>query len=171
MNPETTQVDDLRLIALPSAKNCADLFVRFTLVEWRLRGLVDEVARVAGGLVGAAIRQDTKNAGFVTVRLRLRGDGLVVEVEDEQPGPRPTEPPHFEDLRGGVEPFRGAGRLLWCEVPLPTGQTASAVPLPQRERRPSAAAQRINEEEGEFDPQVWERLLAGLSRPSESGRE
>jgi len=51
VNAQTAQVDDLTLIALPTAVNCADLFVRFTLGEWRLRNMVDDCSSVACALV------------------------------------------------------------------------------------------------------------------------
>src|SRR5579885_2638595 len=47
VNVHTTQIDDLQLIALPSAVNCAEMFVRFTVTEWSLRPLADEATFVA----------------------------------------------------------------------------------------------------------------------------
>ena len=42
MNNQTSQVDDLRLVATPSAVNVAEMFVRFSLMEWSLRPLVPQ---------------------------------------------------------------------------------------------------------------------------------
>ena len=81
-NAQTAQVDDLTLIALPTAVNCADLFVRFTLGEWRLRNMTAECSAVACALVEAAVESaDPKTSRLITLRLRLSGDYLVVELE------------------------------------------------------------------------------------------
>ena len=170
MNAHTTQVDDLQLIAQPSAVNCADLFVRFSLAEWSLRPLADEASEVARQLVSAAVDSaDSRSPGFITVRLRLRGDALVIEVEDELMSS--AEPPRVPGRRTDVVRL-GHGKLVWCELPLPGGVNASSVPLPQRERRPSPAAERAAASEGpEVDPHVMERILAGLSRSTEGRAE
>lgn len=165
VNPQTTQVDDLQLIALPSAVNCTDLFAQFTLTEWSLRALKDDAAQTAGKLVQAAVDSaDPDSPGFITVRLRLRGDGLVIEVEDQVPHPA-SKMPSLEGLRTGVEALGGGGKLVWCEMPLPDGVTASAVPLPRREQRKQPASE-PNDETVEVDPQVMQRLLSGLSGTS-----
>lgn len=170
MNAHTTQVDDLQLIAQPSAVNCADLFVRFSLAEWSLRPLADEASEVARQLVSAAVDSaDSRSPGFITVRLRLRGDGLVIEVEDDQPASG-AEPPTVPGRRTDVMRM-GHGKLVWCELPLPGGVSASAVRLPQRERRRSPAAERAANEAPEVDPHVMERILAGLSRSTEGRAE
>lgn len=166
MNAQTAQVDDLRLIALPSAVNCTDLFVKFTLAEWSLRSLEGHAGDVAGQLVAATLEgADSDNPGFLTVRLRLRGDCLVIEVEDDQPGPM-SEAPSIDGARTGVEPLESPGKRLWCEVELPGGVNASSVPLPQRERKRSPAAERMGDETEEVDPEVMQRLLAGLGGTS-----
>lgn len=171
MNPQTTQVDDLRLVALPSAVNCTELFVRFCLTEWSLRGLSDDAAQAAGQLVSAAVNSaDPQAPGFITVRVRVRGDSFVIEVEDEQNGTRATAP----DLaagRTGVVALDGGGKLVWCELPLPAGVTASGVPLPRREPKKSHAAEGQPDASSEIDPAVMERLLSGLSKPPDSQNE
>ncbi len=167
MNAETAQVDDLQLIALPSAVNCTDLFVRFTLTEWSLRPMIDQAAQVAGGMAEAAVKgANPDSPGFLTVRLRLRGDGLVIEVEDPQSVEKATKPAVPEGARSGVESLETGGKLAWCELSLPGGVDASSVQLPQREKRRSPAAERLADEPDEPDPQFMERLLSGLSRPS-----
>ncbi|MEU6133001.1 ATP-binding protein [Saccharopolyspora sp. NPDC047091] len=164
MNADTAQVDDLRLIALPTAMNCTDIFVRFTLSEWSLRPLADEAAQTTLSMVDAAVQaSDPKSPGFLTIRLRLRGDCLVIEVEDETRGHAPATLQALEGKRTGVEPLRGVGNRRWCELGLPPGMSASAVPLPRREKRRSPAAEALGDEPEELDPQVMQRLLSGLN--------
>ena len=161
MNAHTAQVDDLRLIALPSAVNCTNLFVRFALTEWSLRPLVDEANEVAGRMVNAAVDgADPKNPGFITIRLRLTGDSLVIEAEADARG----EAPELGYQRSGVERLPDGRRMSWCQLGLPTGVTANEVPLPRREKKRSY----VNEDEtAEVDPEVISRLLTGLGGSSE----
>ncbi|MCP3803948.1 ATP-binding protein [Allokutzneria sp. A3M-2-11 16] len=143
MNSDTAQVDDLQLIALPSAVNCTDLFVRFTLSEWSLRPMVEETSRAACQLVAEKVDDaDPKAPGLVTVRLLVSGDRLVVEVDD--------------------------GRLVAHALPLPAGLTGSSVPLPRRERKRSRAAERIAAEQpvddgADIGHEVMQRILYGLN--------
>jgi hypothetical protein len=172
VNSETAQVDDIQLTAQPSAVNCTDLFVRFTLTEWALRPLLDDAAHTACQVVEAAVDgANPKSPGFLTVRLRLRGDCLVIEVSDDQVVQPRALPSALEGRRAGVEPLRGRGKLVWCELPLPEGVSASAVPLPRRERKPSPAAERLADEPAEVDPQVIQRILSGLGNPPEQASE
>ncbi len=167
MNAKTAQVDDLRLVALPSAVNCADLFVRFSLTEWSLRDLFDEAADAARTLVRAVVdRTDEKDPGFVTVRLRLSGDCLVVEVEDDQLDRIHDEAPTVAGRSTGAVPLEGRGKLVWCEVPLPDGVTANQVRLPRRdERRTSQVPEAAGESPATGpDPQFMDRLLTGLQQ-------
>lgn len=170
MNADTAQVDDLRLIALPTALNCTEIFVRFTLSEWSLRPLADEAAQTTGTMVEAAVAAaDQSSPGFLTIRLRLRGDCLVIEVEDEIAGGPPAPLKELEGIRTGVEPLEGRGHRRWCELALPSGMSASAVPLPRREKRRSPAAEALGDEPDELDPQVMQRLLTGLNRAGGGG--
>lgn len=167
MNTETAQVDDLQLVALPSAVSCAEMFVRFTLGEWSLRNMTDATVHAASQLVTSAVEDaDSRAPGFVMVRLRLTGVSLVIEVEDTQPVRPRGAAPAIEGSRTGIEPMHG-GRRLWCEVRLPSGMTAQAVPLPQREPRRSPTAQRMADEGDDVDPEVIQRLLTSLSRSSD----
>nr|WP_308423988.1 ATP-binding protein [Saccharopolyspora subtropica] len=164
VNTQTAQVDDLRLIALPSAVNCAEMFVRFALAEWSLRELTDETTQLASDLVTAAVDSaDPDTPGFLTIRLRLSGESLIIEVEDEQATIPPALAPGFANGRCGATALRGGGTLVWCEVPLPGGVSATAVPLPRRSRKRTAPAERAAEETAEIDPEVIKRLLSGLS--------
>ena len=169
MNPHTTQVDDLQLIALPSAVNCADLFVRFSLTEWSLELMRDEAITVTTALVNAAVESaDSRSPGMITVRLRLRGDALVVEIEDENPVPPDLVRLVGSRSSGVVSRGTNGGKLVWCELPLPGGQKASAVPLPRRERRRSPAAEALANEPAEVDPKVMERVLYALNHVPET---
>ncbi|GAA2775648.1 ATP-binding protein [Saccharopolyspora taberi] len=161
MNAPTAQVDDLRLIALPSAVNCTNLFVRFALTEWSLRPLVDEATAVANRMVSAAIdAADQNNPGFITIRLRLTGDSLVIEAEADARG----EAPELGYQRSGVEYLADGRRMSWCQLSLPTGVSANEVPLPRREKKRSYVSE---DETAEVDPEVISRLLTGLNRSSE----
>jgi hypothetical protein len=164
VNTQTAQMDDLRLIALPSAVNCADLFARFTLTEWALRPLLDEACEVAKELVISAVgNADAHAPGFLVVRLQLRGGNLLIEVEDQE-FTTPTLTSALAGKESGVQQRNGRGNVLWCQLNLPTGLTASSVPLPRRERRRSPAAEALAGEPDELDPQFMERILFGLNR-------
>lgn len=134
---QTAQVDDIRLVALPSAVNCTELFVRFSLTEWSLKEMLDEASDVAKQLVLAVIEKtDPRSPGFVTVRLRLSGDVLLAEVEDDQIGFAHAGAPQVRGKRTGAVPLQW-GKLVWCELPLPEGMSAKSVRLPRRgDRRP-----------------------------------
>jgi hypothetical protein len=169
VNPQTTQVDDLRLVALPTAVNCADMFVRFALREWHLRQLQDEASHVACQLVTTVVeRNQAAVPGFLTLRLRLHGDCLVIEVEDTEPTP-PVVPQSLAGRQGGVMSPPGGGNLIWCEVALPSGVSASAVPLPRRERRkpPATSPASPEPESADVDDEFFERLLSKLHRAPE----
>jgi hypothetical protein len=158
VNAQTEQVDDLRLVALPTAVSVADMFVRFSLGEWRLRAMQDEAAQTIRRLVGAAVDvADRRTPGFLLVRLRLTGTYLVVEVE----GNRVALPPELAGTRAGLVDLTAGGRLAWCELALPSGMDASAVPLPRREPRRSPAAEALGDEPN-VDPEVIQRILYGL---------
>ncbi|SFP00723.1 hypothetical protein SAMN05421810_101668 [Amycolatopsis arida] len=165
MNSQTAQVDDLQLVSMPSAVSCANLFVRFTLTEWSLRPLVEEAGRAVSRFVSAVVdRADPREPGFLTVRLRLSGEYLIVEVEDDQ-SPASAAAPVMEGRRTGVERVAGTGRLVWCELPLPPGTSATDVRLPRRsERRRSLVTEQMRGEPVEVDPRLVERILTGLSR-------
>ncbi|RKT55877.1 ATP-binding protein [Saccharothrix australiensis] len=167
MNAQTEQVDDLRLVALPTAVNVADLFVRFSLGEWRLRSMQDEAAQTARRLVGAAVDvADRRLPHLLLVRLRLSGSHLVVEVE----GNRVALPPELAGGRAGLVDLTAGGRLAWCELTLPSGMNASAVPLPRREPRRSPAAEQLGDEP-DVDPELIQRILYGLGGAAERRRD
>jgi hypothetical protein len=163
VNPETSQVDDLHLVALPSAVSCAGLFVRFTLSEWSLESMLDEVVQTVGHRVSAIVDgTDLAVPGFLTVRLRLRGDHLVAEVEDDLAGELPAGPMPA-GVRTVVLPLAG-GNLMRSELALPAGLTAQAVALPRRDRRRSLVAEQTAGERGTMEPAVLQRVLSSLNQ-------
>jgi len=167
LNNQTSQVDDLRLVATPSAVNVAEMFVRFSLMEWSLRPLVPQATQVGRHMVAAVVDNAGPGlAGFLTVRLRLQGDGLVVEVEDEQVATRPVVSPEVAGARIGVVPT-AYGTRMWSELPLPNNMNAKSVPLPRREQRRSPAAEALADEPLGVDPQVMQRILSALGGPQD----
>lgn len=165
VNPQTAQVDDLRLVALQSAVNCTDLFVRFQLTEWSLQGMFDEVASAARALVQAVVdNTDADAPGFVTVRLRLSGDCLLVEVEDDQVERAHDEAPAVRGRQTGAVPLEGRGKLVWCELALPAGMSADKVRLPHRDERRSQVPELPPGAARGPDPELVDRVLVGLQR-------
>lgn len=164
---QTTQVDDLRLVALPSAVNCAEMFVRFALAEWRLRELITEATRITRHLVSASV-DGSRSASprFLTVRLRLHGDALVIELDDDLRG----EPPELPGAQINAVTLPGARRNVWSELPLPTGMSADAVPLPQRAPQRTPVVEHTAEQPRlDADSQILQRVLYGLNRGAGRG--
>ncbi|WP_199432287.1 ATP-binding protein [Qaidamihabitans albus] len=165
MNSQTAQVDDIRLVALPSAVNCTDIFIRFSLTEWSLPGLMDDASAAARRLVKAIVdRTDSRAPGFVTVRARVTSDCLVIEVEDDEPAAPNAAPPALDGLRTGVVPLNARGKLVWCELPLPAGVSGTEVRLPRRDARRSLVAEQADGDRSQIDPELVERVLVGLNR-------
>lgn len=167
MSPETLQVDDIRLVALPTAVNCAELFIRFALTEWSLKAMLDEASEVARDLTLAAVEvADQKRPPFITVRARVQGDRLVVEVESQHPTRKPDNFNGPNGWRAGIVALRGTAQIAWCELPLPTGMDASSVPLPRRHHR--RATEPVEEpldnlrHTSDVDEDVMRRILFGL---------
>jgi hypothetical protein len=137
-------MDDLVLVALPTAVTCTELFVQFALTEWSLLEMQGQVAQVARDLVNAAVaNNDPRAPRFITIRLSLTGGNLNIEVED--------------------------GDINWRELPLPGGLSAEAVQLPRRsrQRKPAPAEAPVNESPSDVDPDVIRRVFAALSRSVE----
>jgi hypothetical protein len=137
-------MDDLVLVALPTAVTCTELFVQFALTEWSLLEMQGEVMQVARELVNAAVANNNPRAPrFMTVRLSLAGGNLTIEVED--------------------------GDINWRELPLPGGLSAEAVQLPRRsrQRKPAMPEPPVNESSSDVDPDVIARVFAALSRSAE----
>ena len=158
MDSQTQQVDDLRLVALPSAVNCTEIFVRFTLAEWSLQTLENEAIRLAKHLVNGTVEyNDPDRPSMLTVRLRLTGNDLVVEVEADRAG----SPPAGAGRRAGLATLTNGLQLSWCTVALPPGLSAPSVPLPRRTRRPSPAAAALGPQD-DVDDDVLRRIMFGL---------
>jgi hypothetical protein len=167
VNGETVQVDDIQLTTQNSAVNCADLFVRFTVAEWSLQSLEQDAAETTCEIVRSVVESVTSSVpGFITVRLRLRDDCLVIEVTDDQPSQPGAAPAGLTGKRSGVEPVPGGGKLVWCELPLPGGLSGTSVPLPRRDRKTSRPSDEPAEQ-AEVDPQIIRRILSGLGGPQE----
>lgn len=169
MNTETSQVDDLRLVAVQSAVSCAGLFVRFTVAEWSLPSMLDDVLRVVGHRVSAIVdNSDPRVPGFITLRLGLRGDAFIVEVQDDLNGDLSAG----SALRGVntvVVPLAGRGNLMRSELPLPTGLSAQEVSLPRRGGRRSLVDEQFDGTQGPVEPAVLQRVLSSLTQWSPDG--
>ncbi|MPZ84187.1 MAG: ATP-binding protein [Actinophytocola sp.] len=167
MHDQTAQVDDLRLVALPSAVNCADLFVRFTLTEWHVPSMLDDVADTAKKLVHAVIGSVVHGTPptMMTVRLRLRGDAVAIEVEDDRPTPKLAVPRSLAGKRSGVTTMGRGRQLIWCELPLPTGMDATVVPLPRRGTTRAAPRRSAEiDDAADLNNTVMQRILDGLRK-------
>lgn len=172
MHDQTTQVDDLRLVVLPSAVGCAELFVRFTLTEWQLRSLLDDAAMTARRLVSAVVDSmgtSTPPATF-TLRLRVSSGLLAIELVVDRPVPRLTVPAGLPSRDNGARAVPG-GQLMWCQLPLPTGMHAGAVALPRRGAG-RAAARNASPPTAEVEPadvdlDVMRRILTSLNRKAD----
>ncbi|GHG08567.1 MULTISPECIES: ATP-binding protein [Amycolatopsis] len=162
MSAHTSQMDDIRLVAQPSALPVTELFVRLILTDWSLLPMLEQVTATAKRLVEAVVdASDPKAPAFVTLRLRLRAEVLSIEVDDDVPG-RP-DPQARPGERLGVEPAEGGGRTTWCELPLPGGMTARQVRLPRRQERRTLVDEPVSGDPVAADPEVLERLLTRLS--------
>lgn len=167
MNPQTTtQVDDITLVALPTAVNCAELFIRFALTEWSLRDMQDDATKVARDLVSAVVAvADRKHPSLIQVRARLHSECLVIEVASPRTAPIAVA----AGRRVEIVALRGRGQLAWCELPLPGGMAASSVPLPRRHHRRAAdQTEEAMDQLGhtsDVDEDVMRRILYGLNRP------
>jgi hypothetical protein len=167
VHDQTVQVDDLRLVALPSAMNCADLFVRFTLTEWRVKSMIEDVANATRSLVRAVVGKVDKSAppAMIIVRLRLSGSRMSVEIEDERSSPRLAVPPELSQSSSGVELLPGGRQLIWSDLPLPTGMDATVVPLPRRGTTKAAAVRPVEDDkQTDLDDDVMKRILNALKR-------
>jgi hypothetical protein len=169
VNTETSQVDDLRLVAVQSAVSCAALFVRFTVAEWSLPSMLDDVLRIVGHRVSAIVdHSDPRVPGFITLRLGLRGDCFIVEVQDDLNG----ELSAGSALRGVktvVVPLAGRGNLMRSELALPTGLSAQEVSLPRRGSRRSLVDEQFDGAQGPVEPAVLQRVLSSLTQWSPEG--
>ena len=168
MSAHTSQMDDIRLVAQPSALPVTELFVRLILSDWSLLPMLEQVTATAKRLVETVIDAgDPRSPAFVTLRLRLRADVLAVEVDDDVPGlPEPKAGP---GERVGVTPGPGGARTTWCELPLPGGINARQVRLPRRQDRRTLVDEPVSGDPVAADPQVLERLLTRLSGWSADG--
>lgn len=161
MHDRTEQVDDLHLVALPTAVGCAEMFVRFSLTEWSLRDMRDLAAQAARALVEAVVAaSDPGRPEMMTARARLSGGDLVIEIET--PGV-PAVPAMPDGARAGIMGIGPGRSMLWAAIALPGGMDAAAVPLPRRQRKGGQAARPAAPEEPlAADADVMQRILFGL---------
>lgn len=167
MQDQTAQVDDLRLVALPSAVNCAELFVRFTLTEWHVPQIIDDVRETAKRMVLAVIATVVEGSDptMITIRLRLRGSTVVVELQDDRSSPRLVVPRSLAGKVSGIETLSRGRQLIWCELSLPTGMDATVVPLPRRgTTRATKPRSKEIDEAVDLNNDVMQRILDGLRR-------
>jgi hypothetical protein len=169
LSAHTSQMDDIRLVAQPSALPVTELFVRLILTDWSLLPMLEQATATARRLVETVIDAgDPRSPAFVTLRLRLRADVLVVEVDDDVPGlPEPKVAGPGE--RVGVTPGVGGARTTWCELELPGGMNAKQVRLPRRQERRTLVDEPVSGDPVTADPEVLERLLTRLSGWSGQG--
>jgi len=164
VNTETSQVDDLRLVAVQSAVSCAALFVRFTVAEWSLPSMLDDVSRVVGNRVLAIVENsDPRVPGFITLRLGLRGEYFIVEVQDDLTGDL-TAGPALRGVKTVVVPLAGRGNLMRSELLLPSGLSAQEVSLPRRGSRRSVVDEQFDGSQGPVEPAVLQRVLSSLTQ-------
>jgi hypothetical protein len=162
LSARTSQVDDLRLVAQPNAVLCTELFVRLILSDWSLRPLLDQAKTAATRLVSTVIdAADPASPPFLTLRLRLRADVLVIEVDHDLPGLAAPTPAPGE--RTGMAEGEAGGTTTWCELPLPGGLSAGQVQLPRRGDRRTLVDEPVSGGPVGADPEVLERLLTRLS--------
>lgn len=167
MHDQTVQVDDLRLVALPSAVNCAELFVRFTLTEWRVLSMLDDATDTVTRLTRAVIAGVDKTAPLtmITIRLRLSGGFLNVEIVDDRPYPTLRVPEELTGKGSGATTLDDGRQLMWRELPLPTGMDARVVPLPRRGTTKTTTVQPAKDDpDADLGPDVMERILDGLRK-------
>ncbi|GAB3149991.1 ATP-binding protein [Amycolatopsis sp. NPDC004378] len=169
MSAHTSQMDDIRLVAQPSALPVTELFVRLILTDWSLLPMLEHTTATAKRLVEAVIEAgDPRSPAFVTLRLRLRAEVLVVEVDDDVPGlPEPKVVGPGE--RVGVTHGAAGARTTWCELELPGGMNARQVRLPRRQERRTLVDEPVTGDPVAADPEVLERLLNRLSGWSGTG--
>jgi hypothetical protein len=153
VNTQTAQMDDLELVAMPSAVSCAGLFVRFTLTEWSLRSLMEQAEHAVREMVAAVVAEaDQESPDIIVLRLLVAGDLLMIEVRGGHSA-QPQQGWFLAEQQGAVR----------YQLPLPTGVNASAVALPRRAARRSLISEQMTGEKVEVDPAVLERILSSLT--------
>jgi Histidine kinase-like ATPase domain len=132
----------LRLPVLPASAAVGRRHVRRLLDGWQLAGCLDTALLLASELVTNAVTASRAmaQAGLpavwapIELSLRRTGTSLTIEVRDPNPEPPAVGPadPLDEDGRGlvivdalssrwGHYAAESGGKVVWCEIALPTG--------------------------------------------------
>lgn len=172
--------DDLGLVALPTAVNCARLFVKYTLDNWKAPAVVVADALViVGELVKLSVQQtgvaddvswsEMDHLNSVVVRLLGFSRHVIIEVWDvaTEPGTVPMQPTEDEprglDLvdvvaRRWASTVSPRGRLTWAEIAV-YDHTESGLQV--RRRTSPVHPMRV---EYEDDPELLHKVLSGLNK-------
>jgi hypothetical protein len=161
MHERSRRVDDLGLVALPTAITCARLFVTYTLDSWELSSFVlADALVVATELVTLAVEEtgvaddvvrwsELEQLNSIVVRLLGFPNHVVIEVWDvaNEPMTLPDEelPPFPEGLqlvditasKWGSHATR-RGRVTWAELAV-HARTESGLPIRRRKTPPPPA--------------------------------
>lgn len=153
---------------MPSAVNCAELFVRFNLTEWHVPSMIPDVGEAAKRLVETVVGDFVPGRTpptMITVRLRLRGNAVAVEIEDDRPTPPLAVPASLVGKKSGVSTMSRGRQLIWCELPLPSGMDATVVPLPRRgTTRAAPPRSKEIDNAADLNNDVMQRILDGLRK-------
>lgn len=139
--------DGLRLVSIPSAIPCSQLFVEYTLDKWGAYTLIQEGRRVVKELVINAVAAtgipedrlvwtELPRIEFITVRLLGLEDRIRIEVWDSAPNPPVLPDPAGSPVKRGTYPTP-RGKVVWAELPLlPHGPNSHVLRPPPEEHNP-----------------------------------
>ncbi|MGH3915730.1 MAG: hypothetical protein ACRDTC_20320 [Pseudonocardiaceae bacterium] len=149
--------DELRLVAIKSAINCAGLFVVSTLTKWGARGILLDAVSVTEELVTNAVKAtgipeervhwtELTRIEYITVRLLGLEASIRIEVWDSAPN-LPVLPDDADSpVKHGCQ-SAPRGKVVWAELPV----------------RPRTAGPTPDEEPAQ-DPDLLSRVRDGLDR-------
>jgi anti-sigma regulatory factor (Ser/Thr protein kinase) len=159
--PRPPTADTIRLAALPTAAQCARLFVRHTLHRWRLPLVVENAELVTSELVTNAVLAtglvdgtlsypDLGDIAVLTLRLSVIEPYVRIEVWDNSPAlprRRPHDPAQSEHGRGlllvealarrcGAIPAPDrSGKVVWADLALAPALAGDQQAVERRARR------------------------------------
>ena len=180
-SPRPSVKSEIHLAAVATAASCSRLFVRSTLKSWHLDHLADDAELLVSELVTNAVTMTgitepspswpmLADLALIQVRLVVLGDGLVIEVWDQNstlPIARDEEDLDAEGGRGllivkalsrrwGFYRAEGGGKWVWCELEIPL----KPGPLPKRQRTWKPSPAQVNEYA--VEPDLLRRVRDGL---------